>query len=74
VIENVQPIGTTPIFRYYAYTGTPARPSLELATPLSASDLSSVALIAVGFSARGRNAGVFSQYRNEIFNRSDTCL
>jgi prepilin-type N-terminal cleavage/methylation domain-containing protein len=74
VVSGVRPIGSTPIFRYFAYTGTPARPTLALPTPLSAGDLSRVALIDVGFVAQGKRADVVTEYRNEILNRSQICL
>ena len=74
VIQRIAPIGTTPIFRYYANQGTPARPTLLLATPLSAIDRSRAALIDVGFVARGRRSDVGTQFTNQILNRSPTCI
>jgi len=74
VIQRVAPIGTTPIFRYYANQGTPARPTLLLATPLSAIDRSRAALIDVGFVARGKRSDVGTQFTNQILNRSPTCI
>ncbi|MEA2217850.1 MAG: hypothetical protein QOJ35_476 [Solirubrobacteraceae bacterium] len=74
IVSGVRPSGATPIFRYYAYTGTPARPTLALATPLSAGDLARVALIDVGFVAQGKRTDVATDYSDEILARSQTCL
>lgn len=74
IVEGVTPIATTPVFRYYANQGTPSRPTLALATPLSAIDRSRVALIDVGFVARGRRSNVGTAYTNQILNRSPTCI
>jgi len=74
VITGVTPIQTTPIFRYYATQGTPAAPTLLLSTPLSAANLSRVALIDVGFVARGKRSDVGTEFSNQILNRSPTCI
>jgi prepilin-type N-terminal cleavage/methylation domain-containing protein len=74
VVADIRRIGTTPIFRYYANQGTPARPTLLLATPLSAIDLSRAVLIDVSFAAQGKRADVSTDYRNQILNNSATCV
>ena len=74
IVEGVAPIATAPIFRYYAREGTPARPTLVLPTPLSVIDRSRVALIEVGFAARGKRSEVGTEFTNEILNRSTTCI
>ncbi len=66
--------GSTPVFRYYAYQGAPARPTLLLTTPLSTVDLSRVAVIDVGVTAQGKRAGTGAAFSNQIFNRSTTCV
>jgi hypothetical protein len=66
--------GSTPAFRYYAFGGTPVRPTVLLATPLSAIDLPRVALIDVGFTALGKHPGTAAAFSNQIFNRSTTCV
>ncbi len=71
---GVTPTATTPIFRYLAYQGTPARPTLVLSTPLSAIDLSRVAMIEVGFTAQGERRGTGASFTNQILNRSTTCV
>ena len=71
---DVRPIASTPVFRYYANEGTPAHPTLRLPTPLSASDRARVAMIDVGFVARGRRADVVTTFGSQIFNRSSTCV
>jgi hypothetical protein len=74
IVQDVAPIGTTPVFRYYATQGTPARPTELLATPLSTVDLSRVALIDVGFVAQGKRSDVGTEFTNQILNRSPTCI
>jgi len=74
VVQGVRQTGTTPIFRYYANEGTPARPTELLSTPLSATDLPRVALIGVAFTAQGKRADVGTALSSEILNRSPTCI
>jgi prepilin-type N-terminal cleavage/methylation domain-containing protein len=74
VVTGIRRIGSTPVFRYYANEGTPVRPTLLLPTPLSANDLSQAVLIDVGFSAQGKRADIHTDYRNQIINRSPTCV
>jgi hypothetical protein len=57
VIANVGQADTGPVFRYFALDQSGGRgANLELATPLSASDLARTARIAVSFTARPHNA------------------
>jgi prepilin-type N-terminal cleavage/methylation domain-containing protein len=74
VVTAIRQTGTTPVFRYYANQGSPAAPTLQLSTPLSAIDLSRVAVIGVAFTAQGQRADVSTDYSTEIFNRSATCV
>lgn len=74
IVSSIVPIGSTPVFRYYANQGTPAQPTLLLTTPLSTIDLSRVALIAVGFAAQGKRPGISAAYTDQILNRSQTCI
>lgn len=74
IVTGIRRIATTPIFRYYANQGTPSRPTLALATPLSAIDLSRAVLIDVSFAAQGRRADISTDYRNQILNRNATCV
>ena len=74
LLTGAAPTATTPIFRYYAYEGTPARPTLRLTTPLSAVDLARVARIDVGFTAKGKISSTGTDFTNQIFNRSTTCV
>ena len=55
--ENVVPEGSTPIFAYYAYnTQDPPRPDTALSTPLSATDLGTVARIEISFRTLSPNS------------------
>jgi len=74
LVSGVRRVGTTPIFRYYAYQGTPARPTLALPTPLSTIDRSRAVLVDVTFAAQGKRADVSTEYSNQILNRSPTCI
>jgi prepilin-type N-terminal cleavage/methylation domain-containing protein len=74
VVTGIKPIASTAVFRYYANEGTPAHPTLRLATPLSAADLARVAMIDVSFVAQGKRADVSTTYSNQIFNRNATCI
>lgn len=74
LLTGVVATGSTPVFRYYAYQGTPSRPTLLLGTPLSAIDLARVAVIDVGFTSKGKRPGVGTAFSNQIFNRSTTCV
>jgi hypothetical protein len=74
IVSGIRTTGTTPVFRYYAMQGTPARPTQLLTTPLSAIDLSRVALIDVGFTAQGKRADVSTPYSNQILNQTPTCI
>jgi prepilin-type N-terminal cleavage/methylation domain-containing protein len=74
IVSGIRQIGSTPIFRYYANQGTPAQPTLLLATPLSAADLPRAVLIDVSFAAQGKRASVSTDYRNQIINASPTCV
>jgi prepilin-type N-terminal cleavage/methylation domain-containing protein len=74
VVTGIRQIASTPIFRYYANQGAPARPTLLLPAPLSAGDLSRAVLIDVSFSAQGKRAEVHTDYTNQIVNRSPTCV
>jgi prepilin-type N-terminal cleavage/methylation domain-containing protein len=74
LLSAMAPTGSTPVFRYYAYQGTPSRPTQLLSTPLSAIDLARVAVIDVGFTARGKRPGVGTAFSTQIFNRSTTCV
>jgi hypothetical protein len=74
LVSGVGQIGTTPVFRYYAYEGNPQRPTRLLATPLSAGDLRAAVMIDVSFAARGRRGDVATQYANQILTRSATCV
>lgn len=74
LVSGVGQIGTTPVFRYYAYEGNPQRPTQLLATPLSADDLRRAVMIDVSFAARGRRGDVATQYANQILTRSATCV
>jgi hypothetical protein len=74
LLTGIAPTGGTPVFRYYAFTGTPARPTLLLSTPLSSIDLARVAVVDVGFTARGQRTGRSAVFSNQIFNRSTTCV
>jgi len=74
-VDPVDPGGTTPIFRYYAYnTAAPPRPELELPTPLSTPDRGRVARITVAFKVgrpstdRDRNASATLQ--DEVLMRT----
>jgi prepilin-type N-terminal cleavage/methylation domain-containing protein len=74
IVTGIRQIGTTPVFRYYANEGAPARPTLLLTAPLSPSDLSQAVLIDVSFAAQGKRADVHTDYSNQIVNRSPTCV
>ena len=74
LVAGVGQLGTTPVFRYYANEGDPARPTQLLATPLSAGDLRRAVLVDVTFTARGRRGDVATQYGNQILTRSATCV
>jgi hypothetical protein len=74
LLTGARPTGTTPVFRYYAYQGTPSRPTLLLGTPLSAIDLARVARIDVAFTAKGDRVSAGTAFSNQIFNRSTTCV
>ena len=74
LLTGAAPTASTPVFRYYAYEGTPARPTLRLSTPLSAVDLSRVARIDVGFTANGKLSSTGAEFTNQVFNRSTTCV
>jgi hypothetical protein len=64
-----------PIFRYYRYdTAIPPRPTIQLATPLAATDLKLVAKIDVGFTtlppaAKTTKSSAVTLY-NEIYVRA----
>jgi type II secretory pathway pseudopilin PulG len=73
VVSGVQPVGTTPIFSYYAMAGNPPQPTQLLATPLLGADLVKAARINVSFVARGKIAGVSSELHNQILDRSPAC-
>jgi hypothetical protein len=74
LLTGLTPTASTPVFRYYAYQGTPSRPTLLLSTPLSAIDVARVAVIDVGFTAKGTRPGVGTAFSNQVFNRSTTCV
>jgi prepilin-type N-terminal cleavage/methylation domain-containing protein len=73
LLTRVEPVGTTPFFRYFAMTGSPAQPTQLLATPLAATDLSAAARINISFLARGKVAGVSSELHNQVLDRSPGC-
>ena len=68
-------VGTTAFFRSSAMRAAPPpRPELLLApTPLSATDLTRVAQITVGFAAKGKVAGLSTPLQNRILDRSPGC-
>jgi prepilin-type N-terminal cleavage/methylation domain-containing protein len=74
VVTGIRQTAGAPYFRYFANQGTPPAPTLQLATPLSAIDLARVAVIRVAFTAQGKRADVGTDYANDIFNRSSTCV
>jgi len=74
LVSGLGQVGTTPVLRYYAYEGDPARPTQLLATPLSAADLRRAVLIDVTFTAQGRRGDVRTQYSNQVLTRSETCV
>lgn len=50
LLDGVTPDGTTPIFRFFAYTSaTPPTPTLPLPAPLTSTDLARAALILISF-------------------------
>jgi hypothetical protein len=74
IVQGVHPVGTTPIFRFYAKDGVTGQPTVLLATPLSATDLRRAALIVVGFTTQGKRSDVSTVYTNQILTRSATCI
>jgi prepilin-type N-terminal cleavage/methylation domain-containing protein len=74
IVQGVHPVGTTPIFRFYAKDGVTGQPTVLLATPLSATDLRRAALIDVGFTTQGKRSDVSTVYTNQILTRSATCI
>jgi type II secretory pathway pseudopilin PulG len=74
LVNGIRQIGTTPVFRYYAYAGNPQRPTQLLTTPLSTGDLRRAVMIDVSFAARGARGDVATQYSNQILVRSATCV
>jgi len=74
LLTNVSLDGTTPFLRFYGLIGTPPLPDLLLTPrPLSATNLTKVARISVGFAAKGRVAGVRTPMHNDILDRSPGC-
>lgn len=49
LLENVSPIGTTPVFRYFAYSNGVIDEETPLTTPLSADDAARTVLVDVAF-------------------------
>jgi len=75
LVAGVAPTGGEPVFRYYALDGTPALPTLQLATPITvAANRDSVVLVKVSFRATGRTRSVATEFHNDSLTRSPTCL
>jgi prepilin-type N-terminal cleavage/methylation domain-containing protein len=74
LLGNVALDGATPFFRYWALAGSPPQPTLPLAAPLSAADLTKVARIDVSFAAGGKVAGVSTPLQTQILDRSPGCF
>lgn len=77
VVTNIVPVGSTPIFRYYAFTpdgSSPVTPSVLLASPLSTTDLARTVRIAISFivqPTRGpQNNAVQSTFENYVYVRT----
>ena len=76
VVENVQPLTGTPVFRYYKWSsGTPAVPSTLLTTPLSAADRALSVKISIAFrvnpSREFRNDRAHAELSDSVFVRSE---
>ena len=75
VLEDVMPYTATPqepFFSFYAYAaGSPPRPTVRLATPLSAADLRRVVRVEVAFKAGGLGAdpNVDTNFKNGVTTR-----
>lgn len=52
LLENVQPVGAAPLFRYYSWgAGTSPTPSTLMTTPITGANLTLPVKIAIGFAA-----------------------
>jgi hypothetical protein len=77
IARDVVREGTTPIFRFYAFTSpnplTPATPTLELSSPLSAANVKLVAKVGINFKAvplnRKTTTRVNGVFTDDIFVR-----
>ena len=74
VVTGVRQTQSIPVFRYYATDPGTSHPSVLLTAPLSAADLSRVALIDVSFTAQGKRADVGTPFHEQVYNRSATCV
>ncbi len=75
VATRVQPTPGTPVFRYYALDGTPALPTLQLATPIAGGvDRDRVVLVKVGYTAVGEKPGTGVDLLNDSLTRSPRCM
>lgn len=75
LLENAFPVGTTPVFRYWAYdTVDPPSPTVGLPVPLSSNDLLRAAVIEIAFMTKpiGKNpkASLSSSLHDQILVRS----
>lgn len=75
--ENLEPDGTTPIFRFYAYnTASPPTAALALANPVAAADLGRIARVSITYVARAgglRSAAsqrAASTFTDDVYFRS----
>ena len=73
IISNVSLMGTTPVFRYYAFTTTdPPTPTELLPTPLSDTDMARTVKIGVSFVVsplKARNSEVQSVFQDDVYSR-----
>ncbi len=67
---NVQQVPGVPVFRYYKYTtSAPIRPTVLLATPLSAADALSTAMVSVSFvvvPSRTKSTTVGTTFQDDV--------
>jgi Tfp pilus assembly protein PilW len=76
VAENVQQVGTTPIFRYYKWnsSGATVVPTTQLATPLTTATLGEPVKIAISFRVNpGRSFGStngYSDLHDSVYTRT----
>jgi len=73
IASGVRPAGATPIFRYYVATGTPPRPTLLLAPPITLANANNVLLVKVNFAVFGHKPTITTELQNDSQTRSPTC-